>query len=99
MTTFLRRQLRPAIAVLALLTLLTGVAYPAAVTAIAQLAFPNQANGSLIVVDGQTVGSDADRPVLLRDRSTSGVACRPLEPTATTATPPAAPTWARPTRT
>ena len=57
MTTFLHRQLRPAIAVLALLTLLTGVAYPAAVTAIAQLAFPSQANGSLIVVDGQTVGS------------------------------------------
>jgi K+-transporting ATPase ATPase C chain len=57
MNTFIRRQLRPAIAVLALLTLLTGVAYPAAVTAIAQLAFPNQANGSLIVVNGQTVGS------------------------------------------
>ena len=57
MTTFLRRQLRPAIAILALLTLMTGVAYPAAVTAVAQLAFPNQANGSLIVVDGQTVGS------------------------------------------
>jgi K+-transporting ATPase ATPase C chain len=57
MTTFLRRQLRPAIAILALLTLLTGFAYPAAVTAIAQLAFPSQANGSLIVVDGHTVGS------------------------------------------
>ena len=57
MTTFLRRQLRPAIAILALLTLMTGVAYPAAVTAVAQLAFPNQANGSLIVVDGQAVGS------------------------------------------
>jgi K+-transporting ATPase, C subunit len=57
MTTFLRHQLRPAIAVLALLTLITGVAYPAAITAIAQVAFPNQANGSLIVVNGQTVGS------------------------------------------
>lgn len=57
MTTFLRAQLRPAIAILALLTLLTGVAYPAAVTAVVQVVFPQQANGSLIVVDGQTVGS------------------------------------------
>ncbi len=57
MTTFLRNQLRPAIAVLALLTLLTGVAYPAAVTAVAQVVFPSQANGSLIVVNGTTVGS------------------------------------------
>lgn len=57
MNTFLRHQLRPAIAVLALLTLITGVAYPAAITAIAQVAFPSQANGSLIVVNGQTVGS------------------------------------------
>lgn len=57
MTTFLRRQLRPAVAVLVLLTLLTGVAYPAAITAVAQVVFPSQANGSLIVVNGQTVGS------------------------------------------
>lgn len=57
MTTFLRRQLYPAVVLLALLTLLTGAAYPAAITAIAQVAFPSQANGSLIVVDGQTVGS------------------------------------------
>jgi K+-transporting ATPase ATPase C chain len=57
MNGFLRSQLRPAIAVLALLTLLTGVAYPATVTALAQVVFPHQANGSLIVVDGQTVGS------------------------------------------
>ena len=42
---------------LALLTLLTGVAYPAAVTAVVQVVFPGQANGSLIFVDGSTVGS------------------------------------------
>ncbi|MBM7062166.1 potassium-transporting ATPase subunit KdpC [Pseudomonas sp. UL073] len=42
------KQLRPAISVLALLTLITGVAYPLAVTGIAQLAFPEQANGSLV---------------------------------------------------
>jgi K+-transporting ATPase ATPase C chain len=57
MTTFLRRQLYPAVALLVLLTLLTGAAYPAAITAIAQVAFPHQANGSLIVVSGRTVGS------------------------------------------
>jgi potassium-transporting ATPase KdpC subunit len=57
MTTIWRSYLRPALAVLAGLTLLTGVAYPAAVTAVAQLAFPARANGSMITVDGQTVGS------------------------------------------
>jgi potassium-transporting ATPase KdpC subunit len=57
MTTFVRRQLRPAVALLVLLTLLTGVAYPAVVTAVAQVVFPHQANGSFIVVNGQTAGS------------------------------------------
>jgi potassium-transporting ATPase KdpC subunit len=57
MTTFIRRQLRPAVALLVLLTLLTGVAYPAVVTAVAQVVFPHQANGSFIVVNGQTIGS------------------------------------------
>ncbi len=57
MTSFLRRQLWPAIALLIALTVITGVIYPAVVTAIAQVAFPSQANGSLIVVDGRTVGS------------------------------------------
>jgi len=57
MRSFLRRQLWPAFALLGLLTLITGLAYPAAVTAIAQVVFPSQANGSFIVVDGKTVGS------------------------------------------
>ncbi len=57
MRTFMRTQLRPAIALLAILTAITGVAYPAAVTAVAQVVFPGQANGSLIVVDGRTLGS------------------------------------------
>ena len=54
---FLRRTVWPAFALLVALTVVTGVAYPAVVTAIAQVAFPSQANGSLIVVDGQAVGS------------------------------------------
>jgi potassium-transporting ATPase KdpC subunit len=49
--------LRPALVILVALTLVTGVAYPAAVTAIAQLAFPSQANGSMITANGTTVGS------------------------------------------
>lgn len=50
-------QLRPAIIVLALLTVVTGVAYPLVVTGISQVLFPSQANGSLILRDGKPVGS------------------------------------------
>ncbi|HEY4188792.1 MAG TPA: potassium-transporting ATPase subunit KdpC [Candidatus Limnocylindrales bacterium] len=58
MTNFLRRVLWPAFALLVALTLITGVLYPAVVTAVAQLDFNHQANGSLIVArDGRTIGS------------------------------------------
>jgi potassium-transporting ATPase KdpC subunit len=57
MTRFLRRYLWPAFALLLAMTLITGVAYPAIVTAVAQVAFPSQANGSMIVVNGKAVGS------------------------------------------
>lgn len=50
-------HVRPAIILLTLLSVVTGLAYPAIVTAVAQLAFPRQANGSLIVKDGKVVGS------------------------------------------
>jgi K+-transporting ATPase ATPase C chain len=49
--------LRPALVCLSLLTAITGVAYPLLVTGIAQVVFPYQANGSLIVKDGKVVGS------------------------------------------
>ncbi len=51
------KQLRPAVLVLLMMTVLTGLVYPAVVTGIAQLVFPSQANGSLVTVNGKTVGS------------------------------------------
>jgi potassium-transporting ATPase KdpC subunit len=50
-------QFRPALILLIMLTLITGVIYPLVVTGIAQAAFPSQANGSLIYQDSQPVGS------------------------------------------
>ena len=50
-------QLRPALTLFVALSLITGLAYPLAVTGIAQLAFPDAANGSLITQDGKAVGS------------------------------------------
>jgi potassium-transporting ATPase KdpC subunit len=57
MSSFFKTQLWPAIAILLAFTVITGIVYPVAVTAVAQVVFPGQANGSMIVVDGQTVGS------------------------------------------
>src|ERR1700710_2048014 len=51
------REIRPAILILVLLTLITGLAYPLAMTAIDGVIFPKQAQGSLIEKDGKVVGS------------------------------------------
>jgi potassium-transporting ATPase KdpC subunit len=51
------RQIRPAIVVVIALTLITGVAYPFAITGIAELIFPDKAQGSLVERDGKVVGS------------------------------------------
>src|SRR5262245_36236085 len=50
-------HLRPAIVLTLALTVLTGLVYPLVVTGVAQILFPRQANGSLIVQDGKVVGS------------------------------------------
>lgn len=51
------KQLRPAVVMIVSLTVITGIAYPLAMTSVAQTLFPIQANGSLIVKDDKVIGS------------------------------------------
>ena len=53
----MRSMLRPLLVLFALLTVLTGLVYPLAVTGIGKAVFPNQVSGSLVVRDGKAVGS------------------------------------------
>ncbi len=59
-------QLLPAVRMLVVLSVLTGVIYPYLITGIAQLAFPRAANGSLIQARRQSAGFEPDRPAVRR---------------------------------
>ena len=62
------KEIRPAIIVLVVLTLITGLAYPLAMTGIAGVIFPNQAQGSLIEKDGKVIGSSLIGQVFADDK-------------------------------
>jgi K+-transporting ATPase ATPase C chain len=80
------QEFRPAITFIIALTLITGVAYPFAMTGIARVIFPSQAAGSLIERDGKVVGSALIGQVFTDDKYFHG------RPSATSAPDPKDPT-------
>jgi potassium-transporting ATPase KdpC subunit len=80
------KELRPALVLIALFTVLTGLIYPFIMTGIAQVVFPHQANGSLVLKDGNVIGSELMGQAFTSDQYFHG------RPSATVAPDPADPT-------
>jgi potassium-transporting ATPase KdpC subunit len=79
------KEIRPAIVLIIALTLITGLAYPLAMTGLSETLFPYQSHGSLIERDGKVIGSDLIGQAFASDRYFHG------RPSATTGTDPADP--------